>query len=1039
MKKLFTFLAIYLCSVSFIGAYTFSDSDTYEGAVVTTKGAWCWFADPRATHYENEEGTINKTYIGYIDVHGNIKAMQYDFLTGITSEVLIRSYFQPDDHNNPTFLVLPDERVMIFYSRHTDEACFYYRISQKPGDITTLGAEKKLITSHNTTYPSPFILSDDPNHIYLCWRGINWHPTIAQLNIPDEDDNVDFTWGPYQIVQSTGARPYAKYASNGTDKILMTYTTAHPDNQNPNYVYYNYIDVNTLELKDVKGKVLSTIANGTHSVSATSTYANANPEAVVDNASYRDWVWEVMEGYNGAPVVAMVRINSGKTSHDYYYAKWTGTEWKKTFLANGGGHFHQSAGLEMCYSGGMAIDKNNANVMYCSVPVTGDNGKVYEIVKYTVNANGELENTEQITKNSTKNNIRPYVIPNSKNSDLKLTWMHGDYYDWIVSSTRPLGYPTAIHCDYEHPLGSIDLDGGLLVNEQFDGEVQGTAETDKGVLLSTTTTNAVLSAQSTGAFSIVLSPYIYKGAYKGNILAFGDITYSLDENTVKPVITVGNVKYNSSNLLGNSDVWKTANRGTGGEWYTPTKFEFFNLAITYDNGVLRTYINGLIDQYVEIENLSLNDVSVGGFIGWVEDCRVYDRALNQNEIKSLSEITTTYVLDSSLPAKADIEALEVPRYVYSDIVLKAKTVAGSAVSWTSNNTNVVSNTGLVTLPVSATAVRLIAKIGDLEKTFDVTVMPRNIENNKVLFYEFETDDLYTKDGVNYVADKSGNGNDATVYGSAQIDGTLNMTANTASGFFTNGYAMAPNGIIDDIRSYTFILTVHPVHLNKQPRLYDFGSASSNSLLGRGSALTAGYKYNGGSTVLINSNKQLESGKESKVAFTFDAKTKTTKIYVNGTMTASSTAITREPYELCGVAATKRNYIGRTQWWDSGVAGDNIDYCGTIDDFKLYNIALTEEEINKSEVAITPDIVSSSFSLYPNPVKVNGSVEINCNLNEVQKNNLQVELVNALGEVVRSIKPSTYPVVIDNLTQKGVYLVKITDGIQNVITNKLVVN
>lgn len=26
-----------------------------------------------------KKGTINKTYIGYIDIHGNIKAMQYDF------------------------------------------------------------------------------------------------------------------------------------------------------------------------------------------------------------------------------------------------------------------------------------------------------------------------------------------------------------------------------------------------------------------------------------------------------------------------------------------------------------------------------------------------------------------------------------------------------------------------------------------------------------------------------------------------------------------------------------------------------------------------------------------------------------------------------------------------------------------------------------------------------------------------------------------------------------------------------------------------
>ena len=105
-------------------------------------------------------------------------------------QVLIRSYFQPDDHNNPTFLVLPDERVMIFYSRHTDEPCFYYRISQVPGDITTLGEEKKILTKDNTTYPSPFILSDDPEHIYLCWRGIRWHPTIARLSLPDENDEV---------------------------------------------------------------------------------------------------------------------------------------------------------------------------------------------------------------------------------------------------------------------------------------------------------------------------------------------------------------------------------------------------------------------------------------------------------------------------------------------------------------------------------------------------------------------------------------------------------------------------------------------------------------------------------------------------------------------------------------------------------------------------------------------------------------------------------------------------------------------------------
>ena len=113
--------------------------------VVATEGAWCWFADPRALHYENAAGTINATYIGYIDIHGNVKATQYDWLTGRKTDVLIRSYFQPDDHNNPTFLMLPDERVMIFYTRHTDERKIWYRISRRPGDITALGADGRQV------------------------------------------------------------------------------------------------------------------------------------------------------------------------------------------------------------------------------------------------------------------------------------------------------------------------------------------------------------------------------------------------------------------------------------------------------------------------------------------------------------------------------------------------------------------------------------------------------------------------------------------------------------------------------------------------------------------------------------------------------------------------------------------------------------------------------------------------------------------------------------------------------------------------------
>ena len=927
-------------------------TDTYEGSVVTPKGAWCWFADPRALHYENPSGTINSTYIGYIDVHGNIKAMQYDFLTGKRNEVLIRSYFQPDDHNNPTFLVLPDERVMIFYSRHTDEACFYYRISRKKGDITTLGEEKKILTKNNTTYPSPFILSDDPDHIYLCWRGINWHPTIAQLSIPTDEDEVDVTWGPYQMVQSSGSRPYAKYQSNGKDKILLAYTTGHPDNEQPNFLYFNYIDIKTLQLQDVKGNALSTIANGPFAVNKNSNYVNNYASTVVDNpTAHRDWLWQVVVAEDGNPAIAMVRIDGGKTSHDYYYAKWTGNEWKKIFLANGGGHFHQTPNLEMCYSGGMAIDPENTNVVYCSAPVNGTNGKKYEILKFIVKDDGVVEK-EAITKNSTLGNARPYMIPGSGNSPLRLTWMHGNYYDWIVSSARPNGYPTAINCDYAWPAIEADLEKECSIAEYFDGTVEGTAQVKSGVLVSTTDTYATFAKPVTGDFSISLSSYLSVDNYGGKIVKMGNLSYEVDYTTMKPILSVGDRKYISTNILATSDVWKTKDRGTGGQWYTPSKHAFFNLTITYENGILRTYINGMIDQSVEIDGLTYGDVFLGGFDGWIEDCLIYTRALHQEEIEQLTTKSLTYKLSDDLLAESDLSKLFVPAEIYTDIVLPATSSSGSTIVWASSNTSVLATSGLITQPATPVAVTLTAKIGTYQRVFDATVMPREIERNKQLHYTFEAEDVYEEDGELYLTDHSAKGRHARIKGSARVNGWLDLTANTAAGFSTNGYLLVPQGVLKELRSYSFFMRVQPTHLNKAPRLYDFGSASGNSVFGRGNTLTGGVKYNGGTTAMVNSSKALLLGKETFVAFTFDAKTKVTKVYVNGEQTGSGTNITYAPYQLAEIGMDARNYIGRTQWWDSSVAADNIDYCGLLDDFYVFDIALTRDELVQLQQAVT---------------------------------------------------------------------------------------
>lgn len=576
MKKRFVlFLTVLYVFSIYLDAQNFENVSISGGYPVSTEGAWCWFADPRALHYENESGTINKTYIGYIDIHGNIKAMQYDFEKKKQEEVLIRSYFQPDDHNNPTFLVLPDERIMIFYSRHTDEACFYYRVSQTPGDITMLGEEKVIKTRNNTTYPSPFILSDDPEHIYLCWRGIGWHPTIAKLSLPDEKDDVSIVWGAYQMVKSTGARPYAKYVSNGKDKIYLAYTTGHPDNESPNFLYFNYIDIHTMQLKDVKGNILSTIADDTFKVSKAADYASQYPLTLVDNSSARDWVWQVALDENNNPVIAMVRISSDKNSHVYYYAKWNGSEWKKIFLANAGGHFHQTPDLEKCYSAGMAIDPSNTNHVYCSLPVEGKQGKVYEIIKFVLNESGEVVSTEAVTQDSRQNNVRPYIIPGSENTPLRLAWMFGNYYDWIVSSRYPQGYCTGIACDFKgFPNAKKKKDVVTKKDFKFNPKK---------------------------AFTLEQTVTLDADYYQGILLQLGDLEYYLDGQTMKPEVRYKGKVYVSTNILGTSDCWKTTSRGTGGKWYTPQKYENFKLKLRYNEGVLCVYINGLLDQKIEMK------------------------------------------------------------------------------------------------------------------------------------------------------------------------------------------------------------------------------------------------------------------------------------------------------------------------------------------------------------------------------------------------------------------------------------------------------
>ena len=60
----------------FLILYLFCHLWPAQGHEVTAEGAWCWFADPRALHYENKKGTINKKkYLFFELVYGIINEL----------------------------------------------------------------------------------------------------------------------------------------------------------------------------------------------------------------------------------------------------------------------------------------------------------------------------------------------------------------------------------------------------------------------------------------------------------------------------------------------------------------------------------------------------------------------------------------------------------------------------------------------------------------------------------------------------------------------------------------------------------------------------------------------------------------------------------------------------------------------------------------------------------------------------------------------------------------------------------------------------
>ena len=458
MKAIGLWQFIRRCGMSvLIGANLFLTASVTQAqtnfVTLAGDGAWTWFNDPRALFYH---GVL---YFGYNrNADGECVLSAYNPQTGIVSNLWVSSEIDADDHFVPGLLIKQDGTMLAIYTGHQIDQYFTYRLStMNPSSADNWGDEETNNTETNVptgmTYSNPFQLADEGGRIYNFSRYLNYNPNVFT------SDDGGVTWSLPQILIQTGTgniRPYVKYCSDYNQRIDFLYTDGHPDNIPTSlyHMYYqggafyqtdgtflkNYSDLPILHDSGERGTVIYQYSDD---------FTN-DPNQWIPTG--RAWCWEIAYQTNGAPFcVFQVKVDdvTGTDWDDariyYYYARWTGTNWQKRFIAQAGRPLYDG---QPDYGGGIGLDPQDPDTIYIStdaanpfdlssitnVPLAAN----YQIWK-GITADGGLSFTWQsITDDSTNDNLRPYV-PRRFGGPPTVLWFRGTYTTYFNFNTSIVG------------------------------------------------------------------------------------------------------------------------------------------------------------------------------------------------------------------------------------------------------------------------------------------------------------------------------------------------------------------------------------------------------------------------------------------------------------------------------------------------------------------------------------------------------------------------------------------------------------------------
>lgn len=413
MKPLWWQLLILMISFSAI-----AQEKTTHYQIVASDGAWCWYSDPRAVYHK---GKTENIYFTYINSKGDVLIGARNQKTKAVTNFVLHEKLQIDDHDVPSILILPDGKLMVFYTEHNGR--FFIRKSKYPEDISAWDEERIIpFGGKKITYSHPVMLRNEKNRIYMFWRGSDWRPSMAY------SDDLGETWSKSQgLIKNKNIhnRPYLKVCSDNKSRIDFAFTDGHPGSEPTNSLYHMYYEA---------GKFYQ--SNGEFIALTTQLPIKPNVVRKVYDAtkdSIRCWISDIALTADKKPVLVYTRYPK-ETDHRYHYAQWDGNHWQDEELT--------AAGPSMCvvpegvkntepfYSGGISLDHSNPANVYLALK----KDKTFEIERWHLRDKKWL--ITPITTNSDENNYRPVVAANGPAKKTFLLWMTGQYQHYTKFYTK---------------------------------------------------------------------------------------------------------------------------------------------------------------------------------------------------------------------------------------------------------------------------------------------------------------------------------------------------------------------------------------------------------------------------------------------------------------------------------------------------------------------------------------------------------------------------------------------------------------------------